>query len=129
MYTKERNAQLNAIFIRALSFDCTQYTLISHILYCSHILNYYTVFELKGFLLLEKVTGFCSGFCHSEMCRPTHGTFRRICNLHANQMRHGAPWCTFFSIWRTEILTVRRNGALFSKMAHENFTCAPFFFF
>ena len=31
-----------------------------------------------------------------------------------------------FHIRRTTILTVRRNGARFSRKAHENFACAPF---
>ena len=31
-----------------------------------------------------------------------------------------------FHIRRTKILTVRRNGARFSRMAHEKIECAPF---
>ena len=32
-----------------------------------------------------------------------------------------------YYIWRTEIWPVRHDGARFSRMAHDNFTCAPFF--
>ena len=31
-----------------------------------------------------------------------------------------------FRIQRKEMLTVRRDGARFSRIAHENFACAPF---
>ena len=32
-----------------------------------------------------------------------------------------------FQMRRTEIWSVRRDGAQFSKMVHENLTCAPLF--